>query len=158
MTCPPRLSGAAWGCSLAGRSLPNGCPMAVLTNPKHELFAQGLAKGLTQVEAYERAGYQPTPESASRLLTNAKVSARVAELQERAAARVEITVAGLTERLLRLATMAESLGDAPGAQASRASLMDAAKLNGLITDKSAVDLRGQLDAELNVKLVRPGGR
>ena len=116
--------------------------MGVLTNPKHELFAQGLAKGLTQAEAYERAGYKPSEANASTLTRNQKVAGRVAELQSRAAARVEITVAGLTERLLRLADTAESLGDASGVQASRASLMDAAKLNGLITDKAAVDVKG----------------
>ena len=127
--------------------------MGVLTNPKHELFAQGLAKGLTQAEAYERAGYVGDFTAASRLSSNVKVAARVAELQARAAARVEITVAGLTERLLRLADTAESLGDASGVQASRASLMDAAKLNGLITDKAAVDLKGDIKTELKVTFV-----
>lgn len=127
--------------------------MGVLANPKHELFAQGLAKGRTQAEAYEAAGYKPSEANASTLTRNQKVSSRVAELQERAAARVEISVASLTERLLRLADTAESLGDASGVQASRASLMDAAKLNGLITDKAAVDLKGDIKSELKVTFV-----
>ena len=41
--------------------------MPALKNPKHELFAQALAKGMTQVDAYEAAGIRasmsddPTP-------------------------------------------------------------------------------------------------
>jgi hypothetical protein len=31
--------------------------MPILANPKHELFAQGRAKGLSIKEAYAKAGY-----------------------------------------------------------------------------------------------------
>lgn len=110
--------------------------MPALTNPRHERFAQGLAKGKTQAEAYADAGYKPSEPNASRLTSNEKVQARLAELQERAAVRTEITVAGITERLLKIATKGEGSNDAPMLQAARASLMDAAKLNGLIVDKS----------------------
>lgn len=110
--------------------------MPALTNAKHERFAQELAKGRTQAEAYEAAGYAPSEPNASRLTSNDKVAKRVAEIQERAAVRAEITIAGLTESLMRLASKAEALKDASGFQASRASLMDAAKLNGLVVDKT----------------------
>lgn len=113
--------------------------MPVLSNPKHERFAQELAKGRTQAEAYQTAGYAPSEQHASRLASNGKVAQRVAEIQERAAVRSEITIAGLTERLMRLADQGEALQDASGFQVSRASVMDAAKLNGLIVDKSAID-------------------
>jgi phage terminase small subunit len=110
--------------------------LPALTNAKHERFAQELAKGRTQAEAYEAAGYAPSEPNASRLTSNDKVAKRVAEIQERAAVRAEITIAGLTESLMRLASKAEALQDASGFQASRASLMDAAKLNGLVVDKT----------------------
>jgi hypothetical protein len=113
--------------------------LPALSNAKHEYFAQGLAKGKTQLEAYEAAGYSPDVGAACRLSKNIKVTARVAELLERAAVRTEISIAGLTESLMRLATKAEALQDASGFQASRASIMDAAKLNGLIVDKSTID-------------------
>jgi phage terminase small subunit len=113
--------------------------MPVLSNPKHERFAQELAKGKTQTEADEAAGYRGDRTAASRLSTNGNVCERVAEIQERAAIRTEITIAGLTERLIRLADKGEALQDASGFQVSRASVMDAAKLNGLIVDKSAID-------------------
>lgn len=109
--------------------------MPALSNPRHERFAQALAKGMTQAEAYADAGYKPSEPNASRLTSNDKVQERVAELQERAAVRTEITVASITERLLAIATKAEKSGDAPMLQAARASLMDAAKLNGLVVEK-----------------------
>ena len=73
--------------------------MPPLENRRHELFAQGLAKGLSATEAYSRAGYAEHAPSASRLLTNAKVTARVSELQERCAIRVEVTVESLMAEL-----------------------------------------------------------
>lgn len=118
--------------------------MPALTNPRHERFAQGLAKGKTQAEAYADAGYKPSESNASTLRSNQKVQARLAELQERAAFRTEITVASITDRLLAIAAKAEQSTDAPMLQAARASLMDAAKLNGLIVDKSQSDINAAL--------------
>ncbi len=110
--------------------------MAALTNTRHERFAQELAKGKSQAEAYELAGYQPSEPNASRLTRNDKVSARVAELQERAAVRTEVTVASITDRLLAIAKKGEDSSEAALLSVARASLMDAAKLNGLVVDKS----------------------
>lgn len=113
--------------------------MPALKNGKHELFALELAKGKSQAEAYQIAGYAPSEPHASRLARNGKVRARVTELQERAAAKVGLTIASATEHLLRLAEKGEQIGDASGFQASRASIMDACKLNGLVVDKSQLD-------------------
>jgi len=107
-----------------------------LSNAKHERFAQELAKGVTASEAYVIAGYKANDGNASTLKGNQNVSARVAEILAKAAVRSEITIASATAHLLKLAEKAEKLGDAPGFQASRASMMDAAKLNGLVVDKS----------------------
>lgn len=127
--------------------------MPALPNAKHERFAQELAKGKPQYEAYELAGYAPSEPNASRLTSNEKVRKRVAEILERAATRTEITIAGLTERLMRLADKGEALQDASGFQASRASIMDAAKLNGLVVDKS----EGKRTLEVtHIELVAPG--
>lgn len=110
--------------------------MPVLSNPKHERFAQELAKGKSQIEAYEVAGYRPNPSAASRLSDDVKICERVTEIQERGAIRSEVTIASLTERLIRIADAGEELAEAPGLQASRAAVMDIAKLNGMIVDKS----------------------
>ena len=73
--------------------------MPILKNNKHELFAQALAKGKSQIEAYGLAGYKPDKGAASRLSTNVNVQACVSELKERAAKRAEITVGSLIEEL-----------------------------------------------------------
>lgn len=112
--------------------------MGALSNAKHERYAQGVAKGLSQTQAYTDAGYIGDETAASRLSRNDKVKARVAELLENASMRAEISVASVTADLLRIAQKAEKLGDAAGFQAARASLVDAAKVNGLIIDKSQV--------------------
>jgi hypothetical protein len=85
--------------------------MPALANPRHERFAQELAKGKSATEAYSEAGYQESRASASRLLTNANVQARVAELQERAAANVVISREWVLEQLIDNAAQAKQQGD-----------------------------------------------
>lgn len=126
--------------------------MPVLSNAKHERFAQGIAKGLSQTDAYTEAGYKGDRTAASRLSTNVNISKRVAELQGKAAVRTEITVASITERLLAIASKGESSKDAPLLAVARASLMDAAKLNGLVVDKSQAELTGAEGAPLGVSV------
>lgn len=54
--------------------------MPVLSNPKHERFAQELAKGKTATEAYELAGYKPNRGNAATLKQDQSISGRIAEL------------------------------------------------------------------------------
>ncbi|WP_456637087.1 hypothetical protein [Bradyrhizobium sp. USDA 10063] len=62
--------------------------MRSLRNPKHERFAQELAKGKTADEAYQLAGFKPNRGNAARLKANESIRARVNELQTRVAERV----------------------------------------------------------------------
>jgi phage terminase small subunit len=110
--------------------------MPALENARHERFAQEMAKGKTATEAYASAGYAPNDGNATRLKGNDRIAARIAEIQERAAVRTEITVASITDRLLKIAQKGEMSEDAPMLSVARASLMDAAKLNGLVVDKN----------------------
>lgn len=71
--------------------------MPVLSNAKHELFAQALAQGKTADQAYQDAGYKPSRPHASRLATNGNIVARIAEILAKGAERAEIT----QERVLR---------------------------------------------------------
>lgn len=78
----------------------------VLSNPRHERFAQELAKGKTADEAYVLAGYQENRKNASRLKANEDILTRLRELQGRAANRAEVTVESLiaeAEEVRRLA-------------------------------------------------------
>lgn len=125
-----------------------------LKNARHERFAQELAKGKSQVEAYEAAGYKPDRGAATRLSAKVSVQARVEELKEKAAERCVVTVEGITQRLLNIAKKGEGedVKDPPLLSVARASLMDAAKLNGLIVDRAKVglDLAGATEEELEI--------
>lgn len=69
--------------------------MPVLKSPKHERFAQELAKGKTELQAYELAGYKPDDGNASKLASRLEIRARIQEITGAAAVRAEVTVASL---------------------------------------------------------------
>lgn len=106
--------------------------MPTLSNHKHELFAQALAKGETADAAYVSAGYKRNDGNAVRLKGNERIAARVLELQERAAIKVEKTAADIVAMLEEDRALARNV-EQPGAAVSAS--MGIAKLLGLITDK-----------------------
>lgn len=57
--------------------------MPVLTNPRHEQFAQGLLQGLSATRAYVAAGFSEkgAGQSAARLLKNADICSRLIEIR-----------------------------------------------------------------------------
>jgi len=112
--------------------------MPVLENPKHEAFAQSLAKGKSQAEAYADAGYAPSEPHASRLASNGKVAGRVAELLAKAADRTVVTVELIAKQLDEDRALAHQEGQS-GAAVSAS--MGKAKLFGLLIDKAEVDMR-----------------
>jgi phage terminase small subunit len=107
--------------------------LAALSNPKHELFAQELAKGKSQAEAYSEAGYKPSEQNASRLTRNDKVQTRVAEIQGRAVIRTQITLASLMEEAAEIQAAALKANQH---SAAVAALTAKAKLAGLWVEKS----------------------
>ena len=109
--------------------------MPVLRNPKHERFAQERAKGVTADDAYVTAGYSENRSNAARLSANELVTARVAELQHRVAEITNVTLAGITEDLARIAKKAEALDDTAGLSVARLARMDIAKLHGLSVER-----------------------
>jgi hypothetical protein len=116
--------------------------MTTLKNARHEIFAQALATGKTQVEAYAEAGYNPHDGAAARLCGNVRISERVADLLGKAAARAEISVASVTAALFRIADKGEAIGGSAGLNVARAAYMDAAKLNGLVIERADVSIDG----------------
>lgn len=76
--------------------------MPVLANPRHELFAQELAKGKTAQEAYILAGYIGLG-NLSRLRNHPKITARIEELLAQGARRTEVTAARTIAELGRIA-------------------------------------------------------
>lgn len=63
--------------------------MPVLKNAKHERFAQGIADGIPQIDAYVAAGFQRSESSASRLAKSSQVKARVSELLDQKRAETD---------------------------------------------------------------------
>ncbi len=110
--------------------------MPMLQNPRHEAFAQALAKGKTRAEAYVEVGYKPSEPHASRLASNGKVTARVAELLGRAADRAVVSIETIARQLDEDRQLARELGQA-GAAVN--ATMSKAKLYGLVTDRHEVE-------------------
>lgn len=127
--------------------------MPALKNPKHERFAQELAKGKSQIEAYEAAGYRPNPSAASRLSDDVNICERVAEITERGAIRAEITVASLLEELEE-ARMAALGAETPQSSAAVSASMSKAKLLGLVVDKAEAKVEATVN-EIRRTIVRP---
>ena len=125
---------------------------------KQEKFAQGIAKGLTQADAY-RDAYDcenMKPESiwcnASQLASDTKVMQRIDELKERALKRFDITVDDLIFELEEAREMGK-LNSQPSAMVSAS--MGKAKLLGLITDKAEV--KGNMNVTM-MPSVKVGGK
>lgn len=111
--------------------------MAALSNPKHERFAQELAKGENATASYKLAGYSAKGNSAeaaaSRLLSDVKVQDRLAELLERAAIRVELTALDIVRMLNEDREMARDLKQ-PSAAVSAS--MGIAKVLGHLIERN----------------------
>ncbi len=129
--------------------------MPTLDNPKHEMFAQEIAKGTAIGEAYVLAGYEgentsAAAASASRLLKSAKIQARVSELLNQGATRAIVSIQKVLEKLDRAYDLAEKL-DQPAVMVSAS--MGLAKVAGLIVNKQEVGAPGDFDG-MNAEQVR----
>jgi hypothetical protein len=123
--------------------------MTILQNPRHERFAQELAKGKTAVEAYQAGGYKPDRGHASRLAANGNICARVAELQAVGAEKAVLTVTSLIAEAEEARVMAMENGQPAGAVSA---IIAKAKLSGLWVEKresaNRTDLSQLSDAQL----------
>jgi phage terminase small subunit len=91
--------------------------MPVLENARHEAFARAVVEGKAGRDSYRAAGYKApnnraADASASRLLTIANISNRIAELKEQAARGAVATARQVLEELTRigLANMRDYVG------------------------------------------------
>jgi phage terminase small subunit len=100
--------------------------MPVLPNPRHEAFAQALAKGKTADEAYAQAGYSPNRGNATRLKANENIRKRVSELQGRVAEQAAWSAA---ERMKSLQAIHDAQVDADPRTAI-AAIAEANKMDG----------------------------
>jgi phage terminase small subunit len=131
-----------------------------LENPKHERFAQALAKGKTASEAYVLAGYKESRAAASRLSTKINIVDRVAQLQDLGAQRAEVTIASLIQEA---ADIQEAAKVDKQYAAATSALTAKAKLAGLWIDKNEntnrnVDPTQVSDADLAAVVAADGGQ
>lgn len=56
--------------------------MPALSNPKHEIIAQELARGASYLDSYTKGGFKRTASSASKFVKQPHIVARVKEIQE----------------------------------------------------------------------------
>jgi phage terminase small subunit len=112
--------------------------------PKQEAFAQAIVTGVNQSDAY-RAAYKVRPGTkaesvnvaASKLMADAKVTQRVAELRLPIAKKAQITLESHLEDLQRLRNMAvkaEQFGAAITAEVARG------KAAGIVVEKGSINL------------------
>ncbi len=131
--------------------------MPVLKNARHEAFAQALAKGKSATDAYAGAGYRPNRSHASRLAAKGNIAARIAELQQKVAKKVEVTVeslAGELEEARSLALVEKQTSAAVQATMGKAKLfglgVENRRLSGSIqvVTITAKDMDGLTEDEL----------
>jgi len=117
-----------------------------------ELFCQGLAKGLTQAQAYTEAGFRPDSANCSRLANRPHVVARVLELKAELAAQEpepsevedpglaevsagKITKEVMAERVIKAIALATAKGQMSAVAQMESTL---AKLHGLLIQELVV--------------------
>jgi phage terminase small subunit len=118
--------------------------MPILENPRHEAFAQALARGSSATAAYIEAGYKENRHNAATLARKQHISTRVDELQEeqlaihqQAAAEAAANAKVTLESLIAEAEAARSkaMEEKGGAAAAVSALIAKAKLAGMWREK-----------------------
>ena len=109
--------------------------MAILQNPKHEIFAQSRAKGAMLEDAYEDAGFTPGHGHASKLAQRPEVTGRIAELRVEEAQMADASPRAVIAALLRVAKASEALATPAGVKEARLTLLEVSRLNTELSAK-----------------------
>jgi hypothetical protein len=118
--------------------------MPALQNPRHEAFAQALARGTSASAAYVEAGYKANRHNAATLARKQHILTRVSELQEeqlaihqqataQAASNAQVTLESLIAEAE--AARAKAMEEKGGAAAAVSALIAKAKLAGMWREK-----------------------
>jgi hypothetical protein len=132
--------------------------MPALSNPRYELFAQGLALGKKQDDAYADAGYTRNKGNSSTLKNKPEVQNRVCELLEQRSRAVTAKTA--LEIEVTKDTLLTELEDArqvaiknKQASAMVMATIGKARITGQIIDRREVGDAGAFDALTDEELV-----
>lgn len=131
--------------------------MPILPNPKHEAFAQCMARGISAIESYVQAGYKRNDGNCITLKGRQDVKQRVDELRAVAGKRIVdavakvagdrekaavVTMQTLTQMLLDDRALARSLGQAAAAVSA---VKELGILTGVRIERSEVGKPGEFD-------------
>ncbi len=119
--------------------------MPVLKNARRERFVQGVAKGMSATEAYEKAGYKPSGPNAGRMTKNDEIVKRRAELQGSTARQItDVRDAARQHTLAAVETLASVMADLEAPHSARV-----AAANGLL-DRGHGKAVQHIEAEISV--------
>lgn len=76
--------------------------MPLLKNPKHERFAQEVAKGKSANQAYAIAGFKKSTTNAARLNANEPIRMRIEELLAKSAQKAGVTIDKIVQELAKI--------------------------------------------------------
>jgi len=108
--------------------------MPALENPQYEVFAIARARGALLEDAYEDAGYAAPKGHAWRIANRPEVQARIAELRAEKV-RVEEAFPRIIINVLKHLAHVNDMREAPaGSRETRASLLEALRLEREIAD------------------------
>ncbi len=108
--------------------------MPALDNPHYEVFAIARARGALLEDAYEDAGYAAGKGHAWRIAGRAEVQARIAELRAERTRVEEAFPRTVIKVLMHLAHVNDVLATPAGARETRASLLEALRIERAIAD------------------------
>lgn len=125
--------------------------MPILTNIRHERFAQGLAQGKTADEAYRDAGFKPSRANASTLKSKQNILDRMSELQSRASTGLVVTLQWLMEKAEEARALAMTSGQV---SAAVAAIKEIGVLSGKRIERAETGNPGDFDRMSDDELAR----
>lgn len=133
--------------------------MPVLSNHRHERFAQNLAAGMGVGEAHAAAGYRGNPKNATDLRKKPEVAGRVAELLNQSAEKLTSALEVTYETIIDELEQARQLAHANGqAGAAVSAIVAKAKVSGLIIDRREVGDPGDFSELTDEEIVAKAAR
>ena len=103
--------------------------MPLLSNVRHEAFAEARARGAVLDDAYEDAGFAPGNGHASRLVLQPAIAERIAELRALQTEAADANPQTVIAALLRIAKASEALATPAGVKEARLTLLEASRMN-----------------------------
>jgi hypothetical protein len=118
----------------------------VLRNPQYELYAQGIVRGLSKLQAYQQAGYRgEKASSVTHISSKPEIKARIRELLDNASKRAELSRKDILDRIFQDWELARKLGQC--ASALKAGELMGRELHHMFTERKEIGGPGDFDSK-----------